>query len=283
MKPLNPQTKRYAPSAHRDAAGCLPRPRPTVATTAQPRSLSPSTGNQGCSGSCVHSPLPSSPVAALLATTAADAKVVITIDKSTQRMTVSVDGATRWTWPVSTGRRGHATPAGSFQAFRMEADHYSKEWDDAPMPHSIFFTKRGHAIHGSFDTRRLGTPASAGCVRLHPDNAKQLFALVKEQGVLNTTVVIAGEEPRVSAPAVATAKSELHLSRTAAPSCRRNRGRCGARRNTTTMMTSIRARCRRAIASRRIASPDIRRATIRRRRPATTTRRSRPRRGIYYR
>jgi L,D-transpeptidase catalytic domain len=142
-------------------------------------------------------------LAALFQAGAADAKVLITIDKSTQRMTVSVDGATRWTWPVSTGRRGHATPAGSFQAFRMEEDHYSKEWDDAPMPHSIFFTKRGHAIHGSFDTRRLGAPASAGCVRLHPDNAKQLFALVKQQGVLNTAVVIAGEEPRVSAPAVA--------------------------------------------------------------------------------
>ncbi|MPZ36740.1 MAG: L,D-transpeptidase family protein [Rhizobiales bacterium] len=146
-------------------------------------------------------------VIALFASTAADANVIISIDKSTQRMTVSVDGATRWTWPVSTGRRGHATPAGSFKAFRMEEDHYSKEWDDAPMPHSIFFTKRGHAIHGSFETRRLGTPASAGCVRLHPNNAKQLFALVKKRGVLNTSVVISGEEPRRSAPAVATQKS----------------------------------------------------------------------------
>ncbi|MGH6771636.1 MAG: L,D-transpeptidase [Xanthobacteraceae bacterium] len=141
-------------------------------------------------------------LAVALFATAADAKVLISVDKSTQRMTVSVDGAMRWTWPVSTGRRGRVTPAGSFQAFRMEEDHYSKEWDDAPMPHSIFFTKRGHAIHGSFDIKRLGSPASAGCVRLHPDNAKQLFALVKEQGVLNTTVVIAGQEPR-PAPAVA--------------------------------------------------------------------------------
>jgi hypothetical protein len=140
--------------------------------------------------------------AAALFATAAEAKVVIAIDKSTQRMTVTVDGAHRWTWAVSTGRRGRATPAGSFQAFRMEEDHYSKEWDDAPMPHSIFFTKRGHAIHGSFDIKRLGSPASAGCVRLHPDNARQLFALVRERGVLNATVVISGEEPR-TAPAVA--------------------------------------------------------------------------------
>jgi hypothetical protein len=142
-----------------------------------------------------------------LAAATADAKVVITIDKSSQRMTVSVDGAPRWTWRVSTGRRGYPTPTGTFQAFRMEEDHYSKEWDDAPMPHSIFFTKKGHAIHGYYDTRRLGTPASGGCVRLNPNNARQLFALVEAQGVLNTTVVISGQELRGSAPTVAQSRS----------------------------------------------------------------------------
>ena len=134
------------------------------------------------------------PKAATPAERPAAPSIVITVDKSTQRMTVTVDGVKRWTWPVSTGRRGHATPAGSFQAFRLERDHYSKEWDDAPMPHSIFFTKRGHAIHGSYDT----APARlAGFRRLraaHPDNATQLFALVQQHGVLNTTVVIAGAD-----------------------------------------------------------------------------------------
>jgi lipoprotein-anchoring transpeptidase ErfK/SrfK len=142
-------------------------------------------------------------VISALSASAADANIVVTIDKSTQRMTVQVDGTTRWTWPVSTGRRGHATPAGTFQAFRMERDHFSKEWDDAPMPHSIFFTKRGHAIHGSYETRRIGTAASAGCVRLHPENARRLFALVEQRGVLTTTVVVTGSEPRASSPAVA--------------------------------------------------------------------------------
>jgi hypothetical protein len=136
-------------------------------------------------------------LAAMLATaaSAADAKVLITIDKSAQRMTVEVDGATRWTWPVSTGRRGFATPSGRFTAFRMEKEHFSKEWDDAPMPHSIFFTKRGHAIHGSYETKRLGTAASHGCVRLNPANASKLFALVEQQGVTNATVVISEGEP----------------------------------------------------------------------------------------
>ena len=122
------------------------------------------------------------------------AGIVITIDKSAQNMTVDVDGNRLWNWPVSTGRRGYATPQGSYKPFRMEEDHYSKEWDDAPMPHSIFFTKRGHAIHGTYDVRRLGSPASHGCVRLSTENAAMLFALIKQQGVLNTQVVVTGDE-----------------------------------------------------------------------------------------
>src|ERR1700751_4772403 len=128
----------------------------------------------------------------LLAGHAAQAKVDITIDKDNQMMTVAVDGVTRYHWPVSTGIPSRETPAGSFRAFRMEEDHYSKEFDDAPMPHSIFFTKVGHAIHGTDSVGRLGTPASHGCVRLSRQNASTLYALVQEQGVLNTTVTLTG-------------------------------------------------------------------------------------------
>ena len=124
----------------------------------------------------------------------AQAEILITVDKSAQRMTVARDGEPLYTWPVSTGRSGYATPSGSFTAFRMEADHYSKEWDEAPMPHSIFFTKIGHAIHGSYDTKKLGTPASHGCVRLSPAHAATLFAMVKQDGVTNTKVVLTGSE-----------------------------------------------------------------------------------------
>src|SRR5215510_12156460 len=125
----------------------------------------------------------------------ASAEVLITIDKSAQQMSVSVDGVRRYAWPVSTGRSGYATPSGTYTPFRMEEDHYSKEWDDAPMPHSIFFTKIGHAIHGSYEVKRLGTPASHGCVRLAPPNAAALFALVKTEGLSNTKVVLTGEAP----------------------------------------------------------------------------------------
>ena len=124
----------------------------------------------------------------------AEAAIFISIDKSAQRMTVEVDGSPRWTWPVSTGRRGYGTPNGSYKAFRLEKDHFSREWDEAPMPHSIFFTKRGHAIHGSYETRHLGRPVSHGCVRLHPANAAKLYALVERQGVTSAIVVVTGSD-----------------------------------------------------------------------------------------
>jgi L,D-transpeptidase catalytic domain len=107
-------------------------------------------------------------------------------------MTVRVDGIKEYTWPVSTGRSGYATPSGSYKPFRLEADHYSKEWDDAPMPHSIFFTEKGHAIHGSYETKRLGTAASHGCVRLARKNAATLYALVESEGLENTKVLVSG-------------------------------------------------------------------------------------------
>jgi L,D-transpeptidase-like protein len=128
----------------------------------------------------------------LFAAGAAHAKIYITIDKDAQMMTVAVDGVERYRWPVSSGNPSHETPNGTFRAFRMEEDHYSKEFDDAPMPHSIFFTKIGHAIHGTDSEGRLGSPVSHGCVRLSRAHAATLYALVEEQGVLNTTVTLTG-------------------------------------------------------------------------------------------
>ncbi len=128
----------------------------------------------------------------LFATGAAQAKIAITVDKNAQMMTVAVDGVERYQWPVSTGIPSYETPNGSFRTFRMEQDHFSKEFDDAPMPNSIFFTKIGHAIHGTDFEGRLGAPASHGCVRLSKANAATLYAMVEKDGVLNTTVTLTG-------------------------------------------------------------------------------------------
>src|SRR3982074_517039 len=136
----------------------------------------------------------------LFATRVAQAKVSITVDKNAQLMTVAVDGVERYQWPVSTGIPSYETPNGSFRTFRMEEDHYSKEFDDAPMPHSIFFTKIGHAIHGTDSEGRLGMPASHGCVRLSRANASTLYGLVQKESV-------------VTAPGTLTGSSQIALAR----------------------------------------------------------------------
>jgi len=122
---------------------------------------------------------------------AARASVLVSIDKSTQRMSVSVDGVPRYHWAVSTGRAGYGTPSGTYRPQRMERTWFSKEYYNSPMPHSIFF-HGGYAIHGSYEIHRLGGPASHGCIRLHPANAATLFAVVKQRGMSDTTIVVSG-------------------------------------------------------------------------------------------
>jgi len=140
---------------------------------------------------------------ALPLASAARANIVVSIDKTTQNMTVAVDGSQRYSWPVSTGRPGYDTPNGTFKPNRMDADHLSQEWDNAPMPHTIFFDLHGHAVHGFFDVKHLGLAVSHGCVRLSPDHAAVLFDLVKAQGMGNTTVIVAGRTPSGGGPAMA--------------------------------------------------------------------------------
>ena len=121
--------------------------------------------------------------------------VLINIDKASQKMTVSMDGVQQYEWSVSTGLRGYTTPSGTYTTRSMNKIWYSRQWDNAPMPHAVFFTKDGHAVHGTLEVKRLGKPASHGCVRLSPENAATLYALVEKTGLKNTQVVLAGSTP----------------------------------------------------------------------------------------
>ena len=123
---------------------------------------------------------------------AAAASVQISINKVSQKMTVTVDGVEKYVWLVSTGASGYSTPSGSYTPFRMEPDHYSKEWDDAPMPHAIFFTPAATPSMAAPTPSGLGRPVSHGCVRLAPDNAATLYALVEKAGMKNTRVIVRG-------------------------------------------------------------------------------------------
>jgi lipoprotein-anchoring transpeptidase ErfK/SrfK len=121
----------------------------------------------------------------------ARADIVAQISISQQTLTLTVDGETLHVWPVSTARRGYITPKGIFNVQSMHKMVYSAFFNNAPMPHSIFYD--GHyAIHGTTDVKKLGRPASAGCIRLHPDNARFLFDLVKGRGADRLQVIIDG-------------------------------------------------------------------------------------------
>ncbi|WP_321344113.1 L,D-transpeptidase [Breoghania sp.] len=119
--------------------------------------------------------------------TAAQVKAVISLKD--QSMKVTVNGWRRYSWKVSTARRGYRTPSGTFRPTRMYKRYFSKKYHNSPMPYSVFFY-HGFAIHGTNAVKHLGRPASHGCVRLHPDNARKLYELVERYGKANTEIIV---------------------------------------------------------------------------------------------
>jgi lipoprotein-anchoring transpeptidase ErfK/SrfK len=117
----------------------------------------------------------------------ASANVVAVVDISSQRMYVTVEGGPYAVWRVSTARRGYYTPRGSFRPKFLKRMHYSSKYENSPMPYSVFF-HGGYAIHGTEYVRRLGTPASHGCIRLHPSHAANLYYLIKRFGRGSTRI-----------------------------------------------------------------------------------------------
>jgi hypothetical protein len=121
----------------------------------------------------------------------AAADILVNISKTSQRMAVLVDGSARYNWLVSTGSARHTTPSGVHQPQWLARKWRSKQYGNAPMPHSIFF-RNGYAIHGTTEVARLGKIASHGCIRLHPENAAKLYALVEKQ-MAQTTIVVSND------------------------------------------------------------------------------------------
>jgi hypothetical protein len=130
-------------------------------------------------------------IAGLAGSRPAAADILVNISKTSQRMTVLVDGSARYNWLVSTGTARHATPSGVYQPQWLARKWRSKKYGNAPMPYSVFF-RDGYAIHGTIEIRQLGRIASHGCVRLHPENAAKLYALVEKQ-MARTTVVVSND------------------------------------------------------------------------------------------
>ena len=146
---------------------------------------------------------------------AAEAGMVIAkINKSTQTMRVYVDGNLRHSWKVSTGRRGYNTPVGQWRPKYLKRMHYSRKYNNSPMPYSIFY-KGGYAIHGTNALKRLGRRASHGCVRLHPANAKALFSLVRKHGKASTRIIVSNSSSSLRKPAKKSAKRKTWRARAA--------------------------------------------------------------------
>jgi lipoprotein-anchoring transpeptidase ErfK/SrfK len=126
---------------------------------------------------------------ALPAVAAKPASVNVIIDISSQSMSVNVNGWSYGHWRVSTARPGYHTPRGNFRPFALRKVYYSRKYDNAPMPNSVFF-HGGYAIHGTGHIKNLGRPASHGCVRLAPGNAQALFNIIKKYGMGSTRITI---------------------------------------------------------------------------------------------
>ena len=127
--------------------------------------------------------------AAAAAVPVAPQSLLARIDISDQTMSVYLDDRLAYVFTVSTARKGYITPIGEYKAEWLSPRHRSRKYNNAPMPWSVFFHD-GWAVHGTTELKQLGKPASHGCVRLHPDNAKTFYSLVKDLGKKNTTIVV---------------------------------------------------------------------------------------------
>ncbi len=125
----------------------------------------------------------------LLTTASALAGIVAKVDLGDQVMNVYVDGKLKHSWSIASGRRGYETPTGRYRPTRLEREWYSRQYDDAPMPYSVFFSG-GYAIHGGYG--RVGRPASHGCIRLNTGNAATFYKLVEGHGAGSTRIEIEG-------------------------------------------------------------------------------------------
>ncbi len=141
-------------------------------------------------------------VLASAAPAAAGVQIRVNLNAQTMQVTTP-DGEVR-NWAISSGRKGFNTIRGQYRPYALKTYHWSRKYGGA-MPHAIFF-KGGYAIHGTSDVKRLGRPASHGCIRLHPAHAKELFRMVKEHGAGSTRIAINGVAPDTGRTMVASAK-----------------------------------------------------------------------------
>ncbi len=115
--------------------------------------------------------------------------VVVLVSVPLQVMHVYRNGVLVGRAAVSTGAKGHTTPSGVFTILEKEQSHYSKTYNNAPMPNMQRLTWNGIAMHSG---QLPGYPASHGCIRMPYDFSVLLYKLTEKGG----TVVIGDETCR---------------------------------------------------------------------------------------
>lgn len=189
-----------APEVDSQPAGTAEEPK-TPPPTVSESSAKPAAGENKPANSAEAKPVAAPPVQTLTAK----------IDLGAQTMVVSENGAIKHTWPVSSGVEDYPTPRGTFHPQWLAKLWFSKKYDNAPMPNAVFING-GVAIHATYQTSALGRPASHGCIRLSPSNAKTFYALVQKHGKAATTVSIFGT-PKWRRPQVANRTYDWKIDR----------------------------------------------------------------------
>lgn len=102
--------------------------------------------------------------------------LVVTVDLQARVISAFRDGHEIGTAVVLVGTQSHPTPLGTFPVLSKSREHFSRKYDNAPMPHSLWLTTTGIAIHGS---PVMNGYASHGCIGVPDEFAAKLFAATK--------------------------------------------------------------------------------------------------------
>ncbi len=122
-----------------------------------------------------------------------DAAAQACVDLATEQAWLMEEGAVTYgPVPMRGGMPGYETPIGTFKVLWKDIDHRSREYDNAPMPYSVFFTETGVAFHEGDLSRQ-----SHGCVRLTRSAAEKFYAELQEGEVVQ---VVSTTSPEDTAP-----------------------------------------------------------------------------------
>jgi len=135
---------------------------------------------------------------------------LLVVNLETQRAVLFRNGVPIGASTVSTGKPGYETPTGVFTILQKHRVHYSKTYDNAPMPNMQRLTWKGIALHAG---QLPGYPASHGCIRLPKEFSSLLFRATELGMTVVITDISAAVQDSSPADAIVAAVARVPLSR----------------------------------------------------------------------